>query len=80
MNAITQITASTDALLEALMQTERDSDLGLLIEAIAKGRALRCNMSADDLEACEVSASQVGDLAYALEEKLQSEISGWGAA
>lgn len=80
MNAMTDITADTGALLEALVQTEGDSELGLLIDAISKARALRCNMRRDDLEYCEVSASQVGDLAYALEETLQSEITGWGAA
>mgnify|MGYP003630671966 CR=1 FL=1 len=74
------VTADTTAILEALIKIEGDSDLGLLAKAIADARALRFDMTATDLEVCEVSASQVGDLAYALEEKLQSEITGWGAA
>ncbi len=70
----------TTALLNALVEVEGDSDLGLLIEAISNARALRFDMRDDDIAACEDAAAQVGDLAYALEEKLQSEISGWGAA
>ena len=73
------VPANKRDLLAALAQIEGDSDFGLLIEAIIKGSDLRFDMRAEDVAVCEDYAAQVGDLAYALQERMQTELAGWTA-